>query len=76
VLGYGSHPDPAAELLPVLSRITKEIIVVCHVLGTAEDPQNAETQTTKLRDAGAYVFTSHHAAADFAMRILQNQRRR
>lgn len=72
VLGYGSHPDPAAELLPVLSRINKEIIVVCHVLGTAEDPQNAETQATKLRDAGAYVFTSHRVAADFAMRILQN----
>lgn len=75
VLGYGAHPDPAEELIPVLSRVNPQIPVVCHVLGTIEDPQNAELQADKLRNAGAIVFTSHHAAADYAMRAVQKQRR-
>jgi len=75
VLGYGSNPDPASELIPVLSRIGKEILVIFHVLGTEADPQNAKLQADRLREAGVVVFRSHFAAADFAMRCLQQKRR-
>ena len=75
VLGYGAHPDPAEEILAVLSRVNSEIPIVCHVLGTRQDPQDAYMQAEKLRAAGLVVFTSHHAAADFAIRTLQSHRR-
>lgn len=75
VLGYGSNPDPAKELIPVLAHINKEIPVICHVLGTDTDPQDTMMQAGKLREAGAIVFRSHHAAADYALRCVQQQRR-
>jgi FdrA protein len=75
VLGYGSHPDPASELLPVLARMNKEIPIICHVLGTPTDPQNADIQAEKLREAGVTVFRSHYATAVYAMRVLHEHRR-
>lgn len=74
VLGYGAHPDPAAELIPVLQKIPPEIIVICHVLGTKNDPQNAEKQIEALSEAGALVFTSHAMAIDYTISIAQKLR--
>ncbi|MDY0298848.1 MAG: acyl-CoA synthetase FdrA [Candidatus Cloacimonadaceae bacterium] len=76
VLGYGAHPDPAAEIIPVISGISADIPIICHVLGTSKDPQNADTVAEKLRDAGAKVFSSHLAAADYAIRTLVKHRRK
>ncbi len=75
VLGWGAHPDPASELVPVLKTLPADLCVVCHVLGTDGDPQNAIQQAQQLRDAGARVFRSHHAAANYAIGLLADNRR-
>ena len=76
VLGWGAHPDPASELVPVLESIPEGILVVSDVLGTDSDPQNTRLQASRLRDAGAVVFRSHHAAAHYAISALLAHRRK
>jgi FdrA protein len=59
VLGEGSHPDPAAELAPVVKEIgSKGLEVVVMVIGTEEDPQNLGSQVERFAEAGATVFRS------------------
>jgi len=69
VLGYGSHPDPAAEIVPVLEKIKKKSgspAIVASVCGTDEDPQGLERQEAALRDAGVLLTESNAAAARLA----------
>ncbi len=58
VLGEGSHADPAGSLVPILEEVRSkggpEIVTL--VVGTDEDPQDLETQMTRLEEAGARVF--------------------
>lgn len=75
VLGWGAHPDPSSELVPVLKALPPEIVVVCHVLGTKDDPQDKERQVRELAATGAKVFTAHEAAVDYALRVLSAGRR-
>jgi FdrA protein len=79
VLGYGAHPDPAAELAPVIAEARRkaaeagrhlEVIVV--IVGTDEDPQGMESQRERLEDAGAWVTTSNTEAVCRAGRIAQS----
>jgi FdrA protein len=73
VLGYGSHPDPAAEIVPVLKKIKKKIgspVIVASVCGTDEDPQGLERQEAALRDAGVLLTESNAAAARLAGAIV------
>ena len=51
VLGYGAHPDPAAELAPALAEARRlaqtpgrHLEIVAVVVGTDADPQNLEQQ--------------------------------
>lgn len=73
VLGYGAHPDPAAELAPAIveARETaandgRHLEVVCVVVGTDEDPQNYSDQVARLRDAGARVERDTASAVRYA----------
>lgn len=71
VLGYGSHPDPASELVPVISEIReskegKTVVFVATLIGTDDDPQNLGKQMKNLEDAGVIVFTSNTQAARFS----------
>jgi len=69
VLGYGSHPDPAAEIVPVLMKIKKKSsspVIVASVCGTDEDPQGLERQEAALRDAGVLLAESNARAARLA----------
>lgn len=71
VLGYGSHPDPASELVPAISKIRqtekgRRIAFVATIIGTEDDPQNIGAQTRRLEDAGVVVFPSNAQAARFA----------
>ena len=75
VLGYGAHPDPASELVPVLKNLPKDVAIVCHVLGTDNDPQGLEEQIRKLQDCGVRVFTSHLAALQDAFALIIAHRR-
>ena len=72
VLGYGSHPDPAAEMVPTLMKIKKKSgapVLVASVCGTDEDPQGLEKQEAALRGAGVLLEGSNARAARLAAAI-------
>ena len=77
VLGYGAHPDPAAELAPAIAQARavaeeagRHLEVVVVVVGTDEDPQNMAAQVARLEEAGAAVFASNEEAARTVVRLL------
>jgi len=78
VLGYGSHTDPAGELVPVLeaaraqaARAGRELIVVGSVCGTAGDPQGLGDQEARLSAAGVLLAPSNAGAARLAVRAAR-----
>jgi FdrA protein len=80
VLGEGAHPDPAAELAPVIAEIReaaeaagRRLSVAAIVVGTEEDPQEINSQIQRLAAAGAAVFTDTTAAVEFAAQRLPRQ---
>jgi len=80
VLGYGAHPDPAAELVPAIQQARgvarqagREWVVIANVTGTEQDPQVRSKQVTALEQAGVIVPESNAAAARLAGMILQIQ---
>ncbi len=66
VLGYGANLDPAAELVPVIKKASKQVFVVAGVNGTIGDPQNRAQVVEALRDAGAHVQLTNAAACKLA----------
>lgn len=65
VLGYGAHPDPAAELAPAISEARAsakkhggELEIVVLIVGTDEDPQDLALQIKQLKAAGARIETN------------------
>jgi FdrA protein len=64
VLGYGAHPDPAAELAPVIEELDRHVIVA--LCGAAGDPQGVDGQRERLEAAGAVVTRSNAHAARLA----------
>ncbi|HUD37713.1 MAG TPA: FdrA family protein [Streptosporangiaceae bacterium] len=73
VLGYGAHPDPAAELAPAIQAAVAardSLAVVVALIGTAGDPQGLTAQVTTLAEAGADVFASNAQAARFACGLI------
>jgi len=80
VLGYGSAPDPAGALAPViadgLARLHaggRDIAVVASVCGTEDDPQSLSAQTLTLEQAGVAVLRDNAAAVRHAMAILRRR---
>ena len=78
VLGYGSHPDPAAELAPAIERAIgiaagagRRLDVSVVLTGTDEDPQDMEAQRQRLVGVGAYVDTRNEAAVRRAGEIVR-----
>ena len=73
VLGEGSHPDPASELVPVIVEVReKNIEVVAMVIGTDDDPQNLESQIDRLTEAGALVFRTATKAVEYVSLRLKS----
>jgi FdrA protein len=79
VLGYGAHPDPAAELAPAVAEARAEakeagraVDVVVLVVGTDEDPQDMAAQIEAFEAAGARVETRCSAAAAYVGQRLQD----
>lgn len=69
VLGFSSHPDPAAVLAPVIGealRARPTLAAVAYVCGTDADPQGRARQEEVLREAGARVAPTNAAAARLA----------
>ena len=81
VLGYGAHPDPAAELAPVLAKARaaarrkgRNVAFVGFVCGTELDPQGLERQQSALRAAGMILTGSNAQAARLAALIVGRRR--
>jgi FdrA protein len=80
VLGYGSHPDPAGEMLPAIRHARKiaasdgrDLRLVASVCGTAGDPQGLLEQEHGLREAGVLLAESNAQAARHAARLVSYQ---
>ena len=76
VLGYGSHPDPAGELVKSVRAAREKsghsyIIVIASVTGTENDPQEKSLQKSKLVEAGIHVLPSNQYAAEAAAAIAE-----
>lgn len=69
VLGHGSHPDPVAELLPLLAGAGDTPVVVS-LIGARRDPQSLPDSARRLHAAGASVFTSNAAATRHALTLI------
>ena len=76
VLGYGAHPDPAAELVPAIEEIRRrrEVEIVAVVIGTDEDEQEISSQIERLTTAGARVFRTVTEATTYISRVLAARR--
>lgn len=73
VLGYGSHPNPAGEMAPVLhkaldlaSKAGRQVVIIGFVCGTVSDPQNLSQQEQTLQDAGMVLAESNAQAVRMA----------
>jgi len=78
VLGYGANPDPAGELVPVVSATReslaaegRDVSFVASIVGTDLDPQNVLEQEKKLTEAGVAVLPSNAQAARFAAMVAK-----
>lgn len=72
VLGYGSNPDPLADIVPVIkeakriaSQNNRSLPIVCSVTGTDKDPQNRSKVVKGLENAGAVVMRSNAEACKY-----------
>ncbi|MFZ3013680.1 MAG: acyl-CoA synthetase FdrA [Nitrospira sp.] len=78
VLGYGSHPDPAAEMVPTIQKARdlstkagRHLAVIGFVCGTPVDPQDLFKQETALREAGVILAESNAQAVRMAASVVQ-----
>jgi FdrA protein len=72
VLGWGSHADPAGELVRALPhRASDRPVIVASVTGTEADPQVRSLQVEKLLAAGVLVAPSNAQAAALAQRCAR-----
>jgi len=76
VLGYGSHPDPASEMVPVIQKAKdladkegRHLVVVGFVCGTSLDPQDLAMQEAALREAGITLAESNAQAVRLAAAV-------
>ena len=77
VLGYGSHADPAAEMLPAIrgaraaaDKAGRQIAFVGFICGTERDPQGFARQDAALREAGVILARSNAQAVHTAAAIV------
>jgi hypothetical protein len=78
VLGYGSHPDPAEEMVAALSEArikAPDLVFVGFVCGTEQDPQGLARQKARLRAAGVVLADCNAAAARLTASILRGDAR-
>jgi FdrA protein len=73
VLGYGSNPDPVAELADVVREVSKDVVVVCSVTGTENDPTPRSVVVRGLTDAGATVLDTNAAASAVAALVVRSK---
>jgi succinyl-CoA synthetase alpha subunit len=81
VLGYGAHPNPAAEFAAAIAparrdhAVDRSPIFIASLCGSKRDPQNLERQESILKEADVFVAGSNAAATRVAANvILQHQK--
>ena len=77
VLGFGSHPDPAADLAAAIDSARaaavaggRELPVVVSLIGVEKDPQGLSACARTLQASGASVFVSNAQATRHALSLL------
>lgn len=77
VLGYGSHIDPAGEMLTAILEAKrtmeakgKYLCIVGYICGTKKDPQDYFEQKKKLEEAGVIILPSNAQAVKFTGKLL------
>jgi len=77
VLGFGAHPDPAAEMLPAIrdarntaQREGRQIAFVGFICGTERDPQCLARQSAALQEAGVILAGSNAQAVRTAAAMV------
>jgi FdrA protein len=80
VIGYGAHPDPAAELGRAVEEAQalargegRELLVVASVTGTEGDPQGLSRTISTLTRSGVTVCDSNAAAARLTAWIVSDR---
>jgi FdrA protein len=72
VLGWGSHPDPAGQLVRALGNWAGTgPMIVASVVGTEADPQVRSSQVRKLTDAGIILAASNASATEIALQCVR-----
>jgi succinyl-CoA synthetase alpha subunit len=73
MLGYGSHADPASELVPAIndarliaSGAGRQLSFIVALCGTSGDPQDIQKQYSELTTAGAIVVPSNLQAVSIS----------
>ena len=76
ILGYGAHPDPAAELAPAMEEAQRtarssgrELACVVSMCGAPDDAQGISKQQQAFVEAGAIVAHSNALAVRIASAI-------
>lgn len=82
VLGFGSNPDPAGEMIPyirkageIAAKDGRHICMISSVCGTEEDPQNLIEQEKKLKEERVIVMPSNAQAVRLAAAIVLSRRK-
>lgn len=76
VIGYGAHPNPAQELSEAIRAIQMDhpnVIWICSVTGTENDPQSLSQSIALLESAGVIVCDSNACAARLAAHLVQKE---
>jgi succinyl-CoA synthetase alpha subunit len=78
VLGYGSHADPAGEIVKAIESVkpemkNKDIAYVASVTGTEKDFQIRSAQIEKLESAGVTVLPTNAQAVQYAQLLLDTK---
>jgi succinyl-CoA synthetase alpha subunit len=78
VLGYGSHPDPAGALVPIIKKAQetaagsgRNLAFVASITGTDRDPQNLKGQKAALENSGVRVLPSNAQAARYTALLVK-----
>jgi len=79
VLGYGSHMDPASEMVPAIdaartsaAEAGRDIAFLGFICGANGDPQNLSAQESALRQAGMILARSNAEAVRFAAGLVKH----
>ena len=80
VCGYGTHENPAGELVPAIqqareiaARAGRYLTVIASVTATESDPQVRSAQVRALEGAGAIVLPCNAQAARLAALMIEYQ---